>query len=96
MSRPPLTAGDASGTIWYSVAAPGRWTEAAACRDEPELADAFTTTEGDGLRSALAVCARCPVRGECGAYGVASGSDGVWGGAVLHRGVERARRLRAS
>jgi WhiB family redox-sensing transcriptional regulator len=61
---------------------PRAWRDRAACRavvtadydpffaDTPELVDA-----------ALAICAGCPVSGECLAFAVATGQqDGIWGG----------------
>lgn len=59
-------------------AAAGDWLIRAACRGhDPEMF--FPAHESD-LQAAMSVCARCPVRGECGAWAVATGAVGVWGG----------------
>ena len=60
------------------------WRHRAACRDEdPELFFPVGTS-GPALlqiQEAKAVCARCPVNGECLNWALASGqADGVWGG----------------
>lgn len=60
------------------------WTESAACRGaDPEL---FFPISSAGvsqrqIRSAKAVCARCPVRPACLDYALATGQRfGIWGG----------------
>lgn len=70
-----------------------RWKARAACRDTPDP-DAFFPFPGDvqGIQRATAVCSRCPVAGPCLAYGIATGSVGIFGGTT-----ERQRaRLRAN
>ena len=70
--------------------------DGAACT--PELAYLFdpagervnatiSRADRDRQASAKAVCARCLVRAECLADGVANRRDGVWGGQVLRAGV---------
>ena len=54
-----------------------------ACRSEdPEL---FFPIAAVGpvpaqVRSAKAVCARCPVQASCLSYALITGQDGIWGG----------------
>jgi WhiB family redox-sensing transcriptional regulator len=84
---------------------PQPWTERSACRDaDPEL---FHSPDGDRDNNegaadrrdreerAKAICGRCPVRGECLTYVLATESPssvhGVWGGLTED---ERARLLR--
>ncbi|MFE0103430.1 WhiB family transcriptional regulator [Streptomyces sp. NPDC059009] len=60
------------------------WLQRAACRDEdPELFFPVGT-KGPALRDVRAakrICARCPVRGQCLRWALATGQDsGVWGG----------------
>lgn len=65
---------------------PQEWMEQAACagmhpvghRDEEDI---FFPPKGRGdLRAqAKAVCATCPVRAQCEAYGNTTGSEGIWG-----------------
>ena len=62
---------------------PGRWRDFAACRAvDPEI---FFLERAAGVpnREAKAVCAGCPVRGECLEYAMAHPDTcryGVWGG----------------
>jgi WhiB family redox-sensing transcriptional regulator len=85
---------------------PGDWRHRARCRGEdPEL---FFPTGTAGpveaqVQAAKAVCAACPVRGECLAWALDAGSDadyGVWGGLdeaerrTLRRGGRRLARDR--
>ena len=58
------------------------WSDRAACAHVADPATFMADTEGSPL-----VCARCPVRVECGEHADALGeTTGVWGG------VDRARR----
>ena len=67
------------------------WQSRAACRGmDPSV---FVIAHGGNGDRARAVCADCPVVGECAAYGEATGSPGVWGGVL--RG-SRARRASAA
>ena len=75
------------------------WRQAAACRDMgPELFFPPDGPEGRDWDSepARAVCARCPVRGDCLEWAVVSGQrHGVWGGATEEQ-LRRVRRRRAT
>lgn len=72
------------------------WMAEAACRGcDPEL---FFPARGDSTATVAprAVCAGCPVRGECLAYSLAIGAKhGIWGGLSEHerRKVRRRRGL---
>ncbi|MFD5089369.1 WhiB family transcriptional regulator [Amycolatopsis thailandensis] len=75
------------------------WRHDAECRGEdPELF--FPVGTGESAvrqeRRAKAVCARCPVAGDCLAWALASGQDaGVWGGlAEEERRTIRRSRVR--
>ncbi|MGH8984727.1 MAG: WhiB family transcriptional regulator [Acidimicrobiia bacterium] len=62
------------------------WHDRAACRDEdPALFFPPRGVSGAALAEAKAVCARCPVRGECLADALATGSSSA-------SGAERERR----
>ncbi len=65
------------------------WPSAACSGSNPELWFPFPT---DQYSAAAQVCARCPIRDECGEYGVTHRMSGVWGGIDLDRGrpVQRA------
>jgi WhiB family redox-sensing transcriptional regulator len=55
------------------------WMEYAACREVP--ADLFFPEKGESNRPAKAICARCPVRGECLEAALDRGENfGVFGG----------------
>ncbi len=73
---------DAIAPPWDS-ADPLGWMSHGACRrEDPELFFPITTT-GPALqqvRSAKAVCGRCPVRANCLSYALQTRQDGVWGG----------------
>jgi len=57
------------------------WRPEAACIDaDPSL---FVLEQGQSAAKAKAFCRRCPVMDECYAYGMRTGSVGVWGGQVL-------------
>lgn len=76
---------------------PEPWMRDAACREHPEV-DWFPT-RGDTATAALAICAGCLVRDECGAYAEAAPTSlsGIWGGkAHRTRLSERRRRRRAT
>jgi WhiB family transcriptional regulator, redox-sensing transcriptional regulator len=63
---------------------PEDWRRHAVCRDhDPEIW--FPVGNGElarrGILRAKAICAGCPVSGECLSWALASGEDsGVWGG----------------
>jgi WhiB family transcriptional regulator, redox-sensing transcriptional regulator len=81
------------------------WWSLAACQSaDPDL---FFPISGSGparvqVERAKAVCARCPVRGDCLRYALAAGPlQGVWGGLTeeerrLQRQREAKARMRAS
>ncbi len=76
--------------------APGAWADQAACKDaDPDL---FHPTPGNAYtrRAAVAVCDRCPVRGDCLAYVLANerdwSRDGIWGGLTATQRRELYRR----
>jgi WhiB family redox-sensing transcriptional regulator len=52
------------------------WMDDAACRGMYGL---FFTERGESTNQAKAVCARCPVREQCGDYGMGE-KFGIWGG----------------
>ena len=63
------------------------WHDRAACRDENDPAAWFPhSTEYETAAYAKAICATCPVRGECLDAGITE-EFGIWGGLS-----ERARR----
>lgn len=79
--------GFATSTIWFSTSPPGSWTEDAACRRFPALADRFTDAQTfEEADLALTICADCPVSRACARYGQGIHADGVWGGLLLSRG----------
>ncbi len=66
------------------------WMRRAACRGQPVAA--FFPTRDQSSDAARELCARCPVKVECGGYAMADPDlDGTWGGmtarerAVLRR-----------
>ncbi|HEY3736761.1 MAG TPA: hypothetical protein VGL26_04895, partial [Jatrophihabitans sp.] len=61
MTRPTRDEiGFAASTMWFSTCAPGSWTEDAACRRFPALADRFTDAQTfEEADLALTVCAGC-------------------------------------
>lgn len=64
------------------------WRDQAACAGQQEL-----FFDGRREAKARAVCAACPVRRECAALAITSGSEfGVWGG--MTESELRARRVR--
>ena len=66
------------------------WHAQAACRGMGP--DPFFAGRGEAHRAALAVCASCPVRVECGEAAMADPTTvGVWGG-MNDQDRERARR----
>lgn len=70
------------------------WMADSACREHPELR--FVPTTGRPSEAAVAVCAGCLVRGECGAYGRETGSSGMWGGRYLVDGRPPRSRAKGS
>jgi hypothetical protein len=73
--------------MWFSTCAPGSWTEDAACRRFPALADRFTDAQTfEEADLALTVCAGCAVQRACARYGQGIRADGVWGGLLLIKG----------
>ncbi len=75
---------------WYPEAPP--WKEDAACRGTDP--DVFFPSRGEDLVVARAVCAGCPVRGECLDFALAHNEKfGVWGG-LSERERRRVRRGR--
>lgn len=68
---------------------PLTWMDAAACTRPGVNPDVFFSKNG-GAAAAKRICARCPVRAECRAFG---GDDiyGVWGGRQ-GKGVRDANR----
>lgn len=85
---------------------PMDWMVLGACRDRsPELFDEFPQvpylSDFGRIIEAVAVCAGCPVRAECLAFGIVHKTSGVHGGHVLVAGspITRAsmeRRLLAA
>lgn len=68
------------------------WIDEAACRGMDREAffppgTLLTAT----AQEALATCGRCPVRAECLAYAVDTGSSGIWGGKLLRTHSSQAR-----
>lgn len=58
---------------------PAGWRDQAACRGLP--AALFFPPPRTPAAEALEVCARCPVRTECGTYATTNGEEyGIWGG----------------
>lgn len=43
-------------------------------------------TDSDTRARAQSICAMCPIKTECAAFGTDNKLDGVWGGVFLHRG----------
>jgi WhiB family redox-sensing transcriptional regulator len=57
------------------------WKQQAVCRGmDPNF---FQMERGESPDEAKAVCRRCPVQAPCLAYGLRTGSVGVWGGVLL-------------
>lgn len=63
----------------------GAWIPDAACYENEEAEYAFFTEPVSQKRDAVIArfCHTCPVRTECGEYGRASKSVGVWGGQFM-------------
>lgn len=68
-----------------SLPPPPAWQQDASCAQVgTELADDVWFPEHGGPnRAATAICAACPVKAPCLAYGVATKSFGIWGGVGL-------------
>lgn len=67
------------------------WQEHSICQwQDPSLFDEFhsraKTSDWDRVEEAQRVCAGCPVRTECLAFGVSDQQSGVWGGHYLSQG----------
>jgi WhiB family transcriptional regulator, redox-sensing transcriptional regulator len=69
------------------------WQKDAACAgmDESTAELTFFPTDTEKLRERRwePICADCPVRAQCEAYGRQTLSYGVWGGVLLYEGVEQ-------
>jgi hypothetical protein len=92
MTRPTREQiGFAASTIWFTIPAPGSWTEDGECRRHPGYADLFTDAQSfEQADLPLTICADCPVAAQCLAYGQSLRADGVWGGELLkHGSVQR-------
>ena len=65
------------------------WIDRASCRGvDPAL---FFPARGEPTDAAKAICARCPVRVECGDFAMASNERyGIWGG-LSQRQLRQAR-----
>lgn len=62
---------------------PAWMTEAALCRDRPEVS--WFPDDGETAEAAVDVCAACSVRAECSSYaaGLGASLSGVWAGSVV-------------
>lgn len=60
---------------------PEEWMESAACLGcaDPDMFHPRSPGR-EAAKAAKAVCAGCKVASECGAYALAHGLEGVWGG----------------
>ena len=68
-----------TGTGLEGAPFPGAWSARGACRRLPT--EIFFPTRGEDVEAARAVCAACPVVGECRAYALAvPGLKGIWAG----------------
>jgi WhiB family transcriptional regulator, redox-sensing transcriptional regulator len=57
------------------------WKQQAVCRGmDPNF---FQMERGESPDEAKAICRQCPVQAPCLAYGLRTGSVGVWGGVLL-------------
>jgi WhiB family redox-sensing transcriptional regulator len=84
--------------VWAATWDPAGWRAQAACQSyDPDLFFPVGVT-GDAevqINQAKAVCAACPVRGECLDFAIQTNQEyGVWGGAAEdeRRGMRRAWR----
>lgn len=76
------------------------WREAAACADTPDVDFFPEPSDLAGISRAKAVCAGCPVAGECLTWAVETNqTEGIWGGhtpkerrAIRRRWLEEIRR----
>lgn len=68
------------------------WHQRAACRDDDPAAWFPHSTDFELAEYAKAICATCPVRGECEAAGLRE-EFGIWGG-LSERARRRIRRQR--
>ncbi|MGA7272006.1 MAG: WhiB family transcriptional regulator [Acidimicrobiia bacterium] len=63
------------------------WREAAACRGTVEIDFFCDPSDRTAISAAKALCAGCPVAGECLTWAIETNqTDGIWGG---HTPVER-------
>jgi hypothetical protein len=71
------------------------WHGGAVCRTAPASVD-FFPQQGDDLGPAKAVCSRCPVCAQCGAWAAEQGSGlvGMWGGRGRRERRSTAREAR--
>ncbi len=77
---------DLDGTVWQ---------ERASCAGMSDVFIDGIKPEADVLNTVMRICARCPVRDECGAYAVATSATwGVWGG--VWRGAIKFRKAAAA
>lgn len=60
----------------------------AACAGDPNQ-EAWFPYPSQGFDYAKGICARCPIRRECGDFAVATHQSGVWGGAEYDRGEQK-------
>jgi hypothetical protein len=67
---------------------PGTRIDRACADTDPEV---FFPETARGIPAAQAICARCPIRDACLAFGKATKQWGVWGGQELERGKPVAR-----
>lgn len=69
------------------------WHARAACRTAPPDVSWFTELGGN-TRAAKAICAACPVAGDCLAWAVDQGAElvGIWGGATARERAAMRRR----
>ena len=65
---------------WFNHDVP-RWQDAA-CSTAPDPDLWFTQTYA-AQRDAIKVCEGCPIRAQCGSYGLKYQTEGVWGGVAL-------------
>ena len=73
---------------------PAAWRSDAACKG---ATDVMYQRDPDGITTATALCARCPVAEQCIDAAVANGETfGIWGGVVMSPGaLAKLRRQRA-
>jgi hypothetical protein len=64
------------------------WMEEASCKEIPKAAffEDFEFGSNDTREKTVELCVGCPSCQECGSYGVATKSTGLWGGKWLMAG----------